>query len=209
MRLIAPLAGLLLAASCLPAFAQSAPAPAAPAPAAPAAAAPAAPVKPGMTQAGTPARPEVQISRPIEMILTQQAANMTFDGKTLTLSGVPPITNFRVDRPERIGGSMTTEQFVKLWNATVQVFKNDPPNAALTILGPTPTQVIVEVGSVTQNGNTLTFNASLLDGDIPSSGGPVNLVTAPIIYSPLNHTGTFLKCWWSPYWVERVCRAGW
>lgn len=200
MKLIAPLAGLLLAASGLPALAQTAPATPPATAAAPA---------PGMTQAGTPARPEIQIARPIEMILTQQAATMAFDGKTLTLTGVPPITTFRVDRPERIGGSMTTEQFVKLWNATVQVFKNDPPNAAVTILGPTPTQVIVELGSVTQNGTSLTFNATLLDGDIPSSGGPVNIVTAPLVYSPLNGTGTFLKCWWSPYWVERVCRAGW
>lgn len=199
-RLIAPLAGLLLAASGLSALAQT------PAPAAPAAA-PSAPK--GMTQAGTPARPEIQISRPIEMLLTQQAAGMTFDGKTLTLTGVPPLTSFRVERPERIGGTMTTEQFVKLWNATVQVFKNDPPNAALTILGPTPAQVIVELGTVTQNGTTLTYNATLLDGDIPASGGPVNLVTAPLVYRPMESTGTFLKCWWSPYWVERVCRAVW
>lgn len=196
-RLIAPLAGVLLAASGLSAFAQAPAAPAAPA------------AQPGMTQAGTPARPEVQISRPIEMLLTQQAASMTFDGKTLTLTGVPPVTTFRVERPERIGGTMTTEQFVKLWNATVAVFKNDPPNAALTVLGPTPTQVIIELGSVTQSGTTLTYNATLLDGDIPSSGGPVNLVTAPVVYRPLEATGTFLKCWWSPYWVERVCRAGW
>ncbi|MEW6255867.1 MAG: hypothetical protein AB1592_07915 [Pseudomonadota bacterium] len=195
-RLIAPLAGVLLAASGLSALA---PAPAPPAPAA----------QPATTQAGTPARPEVQISRPIEMLLTQQAASMTFDGKTLTLTGVPPVTAFRVERPERIGGTMTTEQYVKLWNATVAVFKNDPPNAALTILGPTPTQVIIELGSVTQNGTTLTYNATLLDGDIPASGGPVNLVTAPVVYRPLEGTGTFLKCWWSPYWVERICRAGW
>ncbi|MEP9377316.1 hypothetical protein ABLE91_11410 [Aquabacter sp. CN5-332] len=207
MRLIAPLAGLILAASGFAALAQTPPAPAAPA--APPAASASAPAQPRMTQAGTPARPEVQISRPIEMILSQQAAGMTFDGKTLTLTGVPPITTFRVDRPERIGGTMTTEQYVKLWNATVQVFKNDPPNAALTILGPVPTQVIIELGSVTQNGTTLTYNASLLDGDIPSSGGPVNLVVAPVVYRPLEATGTFLNCWWSPYWVERVCRAGW
>ncbi len=205
MRLIAPLAGLILAASGFAALAQTPPA----APAAPAAPAVTAPVQPRMTQAGTPARPEVQIARPIEMILTLQASGMTFDGKTLTLTGVPPVTSFRVDRPERIGGSMNTEQFVKLWNPTVQVFKNDPPNAALTILGQNPTQVIVEIGSVTQNGTTLSFNASLLDGDIPSSGGPVALVTAPVVYRPIEATGTFLKCWWSPYWVERVCRAGW
>lgn len=207
MRLIAPLAGLFLAASGFAALAQTPPTPATP----PAAGTPAspAPAQKGMTQAGTPARPEIQIVRPVEMLLTQQAAGMTFDGKTLTLTGVPPVTTFRVDRPERIGGTMTTEQFVKLWNATLQVFRNDPPNAALTILGPVPTQVIVELGSVTQNGTTLTYNASLLDGDIPNAGGPVTLVTAPLVYSPLQAAGTFLKCWWSPYWVERVCRAAW
>ncbi|TCT06851.1 hypothetical protein [Aquabacter spiritensis] len=196
MRLIASLAGLVLAASGVAAFAQTPPA-------APTGA------QPAMTQAGTPQRPEIHISRPIEMVLIEQAAGMSFDGKTLTLTGVPPVASFRVDRPERIGGTMTTEQFVKIWNATVRMFKNDPPNAALTILGPQPTQVIVELGSVTQNGTTLVFNAGLLDGDIPSSGGPVNLVTAPTVYRPLEGAGTFLKCWWSPYWVERVCRAGW
>jgi len=199
MRVIAPLAGLLLAASAVAASAQAPAAPVAPAPAA----------QQKMTAAGTPARPEVQISRPIEMMLSLQGAGMTFDGKTLTVTGVPPVATFAVDRPERIGGTMTTEQFVKLWNSTVQMFRNDLPNAALTVLGAAPTQVIVELGSVTQSGTTLTFNTALLDGDLPPSGGPVNIVMAPTVYRPLEGTGTFLKCWWSPYWVERVCRAGW
>lgn len=202
MRFIAPMAALVLAASAFAASAQTAPAQA------PAAQAPAA-QDAGTTAAGTPKRPEVTIARPIEMVIIQQAAGMTFDGKVLTLTGVPPVTAFAVDRPERIGGTMTTEQFVKLWNATVQVLKNDPPNAALTVLGPTPAQVIVELGTVTQEGTTLTFHAGLLDGDLPASGGPVNIVTAPTVYRPMERNATFLKCWWSPYWVQRVCRAAW
>lgn len=202
MRFIAPMAALVLAASAFAASAQTTPAQA------PAAQAPAA-QDAGTTAAGTPKRPEVTIARPIEMVIIQQAAGMTFDGKVLTLTGVPPVTAFAVDRPERIGGTMTTEQFVKLWNATVQVLKNDPPNAALTVLGPTPAQVIVELGTVTQEGTTLTFHAGLLDGDLPASGGPVNIVTAPTVYRPMERNATFLKCWWSPYWVQRVCRAAW
>ncbi|OYW35371.1 MAG: hypothetical protein B7Z45_06695, partial [Azorhizobium sp. 12-66-6] len=151
------MAGLILAVSGFAALAQTpAPAPAAPAASAPAA--PAAPLAgdkgPGNTTAGTPRRPEVQISRPIEMMLTQQAVSMAYDGKTLVLTGVAPLTTFEVDRPERIGGTMTTEQFAKLWNVTADIFKNDPPNAALTILGATPTQVVVELGHVTQSGST-------------------------------------------------------
>ncbi len=79
MRLIAPLAGLLLAASCLPTLAQTAPA------TPPATTAPATTLGSRARPAGhdpgrTPARPEVQISRPIEMILTQQAATMALTG---------------------------------------------------------------------------------------------------------------------------------
>lgn len=207
MRFIAPMAALVLAASAFAASAQTAPAQA-PAAQAPAAQAPAA-QDAGTTAAGTPKRPEVTIARPIEMVIIQQAAGMTFDGKVLTLTGVPPVTAFAVDRPERIGGTMTTEQFVKLWNATVQGLKNDPPNAALTVLAPTPAQVIVELGTVTQEGTTLKFHAGLLDGDLPASGGPVNIVTAPTVYRPMERNATFLKCWWSPYWVQRVCRAAW
>lgn len=191
MRFIAPMAGLVLALSAVAASAQT------PAPA------------PQTTAAGTPKRAEVHIARPIEMTISQQAAGMTYDGKTLTLTGISPVTSFSVDRPERIAGSMTTEQFVKLWNATVDMLRNDPPNAALTVLGATPTQVIVKLGSVTREGNALTFHVKLMDGDLPASGGPVNLVTAPTIYRPLEDATTFLKCWWSPYWMQRVCRAAW
>ncbi|MFG1421190.1 hypothetical protein [Roseixanthobacter liquoris] len=209
MKVIAPLAGLILAVSGFAALAQTpAPAPAAPAATAPAPAA-AGDKGPGTTQAGTPRRPEVQISRPIEMVLTQQAVGMTYDGKSLVLTGVAPLTTFAVDRPERIGGTMSTEQFAKLWNVTADIFKNDPPNAALTIYGATPTQVVVELSHVTQSGSTLTFEVGLLDGDLPATGGPVTLVMAPTVYRPLDHAGPFLKCWWSPYWVQRVCRAAW
>lgn len=191
MRFIAPLAGLVLAVSAVAASAQTPPA------------------APQMTAAGTPKRSEVHIARPIEMTISQQAAGMTYDGKTVTLTGISPLTSFTVDRPERIAGSMTPEQFVKLWNATVEMVRNDPPNAALTLLGANLTQVIVKLGSVTQNGTSLTFQAKLMDGDLPASGGPANLVTAPTIYRPLADTSSFLKCWWSPYWLQRVCRAAW
>ncbi len=200
MKVIAPLAGLILAASTCAVLAQT-PAPATPAaPAAPAAQAPAA--------APAPA-PEIHIARPVEMMVTQQAAALTFDGKTLTLTGVAPVGAFTIDRPERIGGTMTTEQFGKLWNATVALLKNDPPNVAITTLGPVPTQAIVELGAVTQSGSTLSFNAVVLDGELPPKGELVGLTTAPTVFRPMKEVHGFLRCWWSPYWIQRVCRAAW
>ncbi|GGF75585.1 hypothetical protein GCM10007301_39400 [Azorhizobium oxalatiphilum] len=204
MKVIAPLAGLLLAMSSAAAFAQTA-APA-PAPSAPAVAAPATPA-PAADAAAKPR--EFPILRPIEMMLTLQAGALTFDGKILTLTDVAPTSAFSIDRPERIGGTMTLEQYGKLWNATVSQLKNDPPNVSLTTLGPVPTQAIVEVGTVNVEGNKLTANAVVLDGVLPPSGQLVSVTTAPTIFRPLAEVREFLKCWWSPYWMQRVCRAAW
>lgn len=210
MKVIAPLAGLLLAMSSAAAFAQTAapatPAPATAAPSAPTMAAPATPA-PAADAAGKPR--EFPILRPIEMMLTLQAGALTFDGKILTLTDVSPTSAFTIDRPERIGGTMTLEQYVKLWNATVAMLKNDPPNVSLTTLGPVPTQAIVELGTVTLEGNKLSANAVVLDGVLPPSGQLVSVTTAPTIFRPLAEVREFLKCWWSPYWMQRVCRAAW
>ncbi|WP_029003482.1 hypothetical protein [Azorhizobium doebereinerae] len=201
MKVIAPLAGLILAVSGFAALAQTAPA-AGTAPATPPAA---------QAQAADPApgQPEIEIARPIEMMLTQQSAALSFDGKVLTLTGVSPTTAFTIDRPERIGGTMTTEQFVKMWNATVATMKNDPPNVSLTTLGPVPTQAIVELGAASLSGTTLTFNTVVLDGVLPPTGELVSLTSAPTIFRPMREVRGFLKCWWSPYWSQRVCRANW
>lgn len=202
MKLSASLAGLLLAVSSAAALAQSAPAGQTTPPAsAPAAAAPAAPAQ--------ETAPEIRVARPIEMMLTQQAASLSFDGKVLTLQGVAPTAAFAIDRPERIGGTMTTEQFVKMWNATVAMMKNDPPNVALTTLGPVPTQAIVELGAASLSGSTLSFNTVVLDGTVPPSGQLVSLTTQPTVFRPMKEVHGFLKCWWSPYWAQRVCRADW
>ncbi|WP_341991317.1 hypothetical protein [Azorhizobium sp. AG788] len=196
MKVIAPLAGLILAASGFAALAQTAtPAPStAPTMQAPAAA---------------EAKPEIHIARPVEMMLTQQAASLSFDGKVLTLTGVSPTAAFAIDRPERINGTMNTEQFVKMWNATVSLMKNDPPNVSVTTLGPVPTQAIVELGAATLSGTTLSFNAVVLDGLLPPNGQLVGLTTAPTVFRPMREVKGFLKCWWSPYWTQRVCRADW
>ncbi len=199
MKVIAPLAGLILAASSFGALAQTAAPAQAPAASTPAASAP----------APADAKPEIHIARPVEMMLTQQAQALSFDGKVLTLTGVSPTAAFTIDRPERIGGTMNTEQFVKMWNATVAMMKNDPPNVSVTTLGPVPTQAIVELGAATLSGTTLSFNAVVLDGMVPPNGQLVGLTTAPTVFRPMREVKGFLKCWWSPYWTQRVCRADW
>lgn len=204
MKVIAPLAGLILAASSLAAFAQTA-APA-PSPATPAATLQAPTMQ---APAAAEAKPEIHIARPVEMMLTQQAQALAFDGKVLTLTGVSPTAAFAIDRPERIGGTMTTEQFVKMWNATVAMMKNDPPNVSVSTLGPVPNQAIVELGAATLSGTTLSFNAVVLDGVLPPNGQLVGLTTAPTVFRPMREVHGFLKCWWSPYWTQRVCRADW
>ena len=51
----------------------------------------------------------------------------------LTLSGVSPATLYFSDRPERVVGHMTNEQFVEGWSLGEDNFAADPPNAVLSL----------------------------------------------------------------------------
>jgi hypothetical protein len=66
----------------------------------------------------------------------QVAKNVTFKDGVLTLGDASPMTIFFSDRPERLTGQLRNDLFAKLWNERKNGFKNDPPNAALTVFNP-------------------------------------------------------------------------
>ncbi|MQT13716.1 hypothetical protein [Segnochrobactrum spirostomi] len=148
---------------------------------------------------------------PIELVFTQQASSMKFDGKTLTLEGVAPSTSFYADRPQQTTGYLTTAQFVKLWTASQDSFKNDPPNAALSFVGDKDAEpVVVELMNVSGSGDTLSYSVNVLEGKLPDSAGAVNLVIDPWVWQPASWgNGPFLNCTYSWYWRTRICRGAW
>jgi hypothetical protein len=77
---------------------------------------------------------------PPGLLFVQPATGGTLErggsGITLTLSGIDPSTIFFSDRPERISGQLPNRAFVDMWDGAG--FKENPPNAALTISGAPP-----------------------------------------------------------------------
>ena len=71
----------------------------------------------------------------LEEMFVQIARSVTSDQTTLTLQDVAPSTLYFSDRPERVVGHMTTEQFVEQWSEGPNSFLEDPPNAVLSYVG--------------------------------------------------------------------------
>src|SRR6476469_3356305 len=112
-------------------------------------------------------------SKAPEVQFVQVAKNVTFKDGVLTLGDASPMTTFFSDRPERLTGQVRNDLFAKLWNEGKNGFKDDPPNAALTVFNPEgkPQQAIVVLTNPRMEGKNIVFNARSLKGEIPAQGG--------------------------------------
>ena len=93
----------------------------------------------------------------------------SLDGDTLTLSGVPNVIYFS-DRPARQAGHLSVSEFIEMWNKGVDSFKEDPPNATLSVLtNKGTTNVVVELISLKQKSGSVVFKVAVLEGNVPQS----------------------------------------
>ena len=110
---------------------------------------------------------EVPKTNDVEMLFVQSATSGSYDGKRLTLNGVPSTTYFS-DRPKRIVGHLDTGSFVEQWAKAKDSFEADPPNAVLSVLGEEgANDSVVELSSPRLNGNQISYQVKLLDGKPP------------------------------------------
>ncbi len=106
----------------------------------------------------------------------QQASSLQYDGQTLTLQGVAPSTVFFSDRPYRLTGHVDTATFADLWTAPNGPFAQDPPNAAISVLGQTDVApAIVELTSATADGTSVKYGVKVLSGEVPASAENIAL----------------------------------
>ena len=70
----------------------------------------------------------------IEALFAQTAREMTHDGDKVTFHGFSPATLFFSDRPQRVVGHLTTQQFVEEWGKGENSFAEDPPNAVISFV---------------------------------------------------------------------------
>jgi hypothetical protein len=133
-----------------------------------------------MTQAATPTTEDPII---VEEMFVQIARMVTSDQTTLTLQDVSPSTLYFSDRPERVVGHMTTEQFVEQWTEGPNSFAEDPPNAVLSYVdagADVPEDAVVILRDPVASDGSLTYSIEVLDGVVPAESGAVTLFIDPL-----------------------------
>ena len=114
----------------------------------------------------------------VDFLFVQTAKSLAFDASTntLALEGVSPVTLFFSDRPERIAGNMQTAVFVPFWAKGKNSFLSDPPNTDISILeGDKLHQVVAVLQDPVLKGDTLTYTAKVLKGEMPVRGALVSV----------------------------------
>ena len=111
-----------------------------------------------------------------EELYAQSAAGMTYADGQLTLNGIAPTTLYFSDRPQRITGHVPTEEFFDSWGEGDDSFASDPPNAVLSIFSENEVNdVVVVLSDPALDGDQMSYQVNVLDGEMPTSGGASSL----------------------------------
>jgi hypothetical protein len=119
----------------------------------------------------------------IEEMFVQLAKGVTTTNHSMTLVGASPSTLYFSDRPERVVGHMTTEQYVDEWNEGADSFASDPPNAVLSFVEPgadTPSDGVVILREPAIGDESISYAIEVLEGEVPAEAGPCTLFIDPL-----------------------------
>jgi hypothetical protein len=114
----------------------------------------------------------------IPSLAVLNAKGATLEGNKLTLTGVTPNSIVFADRPVRSAGHVLTSHFIKEWDVGVDSFAKDPPNATISVLsedGATVKDAVVVLKAPKLEGDNLTFEVSVLEGDLSGAKGAAAL----------------------------------
>jgi hypothetical protein len=116
------------------------------------------------------------------LMFVQAAETVKIDesAKTIRLVNVSPQTIYFADRPVRVAGHITLDNYMKEWTAKAgkDNFSKDPPNAALSVYEPgqpDSTLAVVEIRNPRIEGKDLVYSYNVIKGKLPASGGQTSL----------------------------------
>jgi len=119
----------------------------------------------------------------VQELFVQTAHGAEHTDGRLVLRNVAPSTLFFSDRPQRIVGHLSTEEFVESWGEGEDSFAADPPNAVLSFLakGETePWNTVIEISDPLIAGSDLSYAAKVLEGSLPTAAAGCTLFIDPI-----------------------------
>ena len=139
----------------------------------------------GVLASGGCSRNDEKPKHEVAYLLVQSSDGFEYDGERMTLHGVSPSTVFFSDRPDRIAGHMPIEKAYEWGQAGGESFLADPPNATLSVLEAGEMgNVVITMSNGIIEGDRLSFDVKILEGDLPARGGP-NTLFIDIIGRPL------------------------
>lgn len=125
---------------------------------------------------------EAETSGEPAFLLVQSSKGFTYDDGRLTVLGTSPTTTYFSDRPHRIAGHMSLDEAYAWGHPS---FAENPPNATLSNLrqGEIANVVLTLRNSVLE-GDTISWDVDILEGELPLVGGP-NTLFIDVIGRPL------------------------
>ena len=154
------------------------------------------------TSASAPSKSSVKVDM-VPSLFVMNARGASLQGQTLTLAGVSPTSIVFADRPVRAAGHLPTEALLEEW--TTGDFAKDAPNATVSVLskdGLSAHDVVVELKTPHLEGDRLTFDVRVLEGDLAGADGPasvfVDIIGLP--FTPLSFAGVARRTARRAYW---------
>ncbi len=132
---------------------------------------------PGPSPAKTIGKPQAPQIVPSMIVLNAKGAKLA--GSTLTLDGVSPNAIVFADRPVRAAGHALTAHLLAEWgDGAPDSFAKDPPNATISVLNKANASVadiVVVLKAPRLDGDKLTFDVAVIDGDLGQADGPATV----------------------------------
>jgi hypothetical protein len=125
--------------------------------------------------------PSTHKSEVVPSLIVMNSRGATLQGDTLTLTGVTPNSIVFADRPVRAAGHVLTSHLIADWGVSTpgnESFAKDPPNATVSVFnkdGATVKDAVVVLKNPKLEGDKLTFNVQVLEGDLTGGDGAASI----------------------------------
>jgi len=153
-------------------------------------------------------KPEV-----VPSLIVFNARGASLQGSKLVLEGVGTNSIVFADRPVRAAGHDLTKHIVEDWAKGSDNFAKDPPNAtvsAFTKDGSSVKDAVVVLKSPSLEGDRLTFDVEVLEGDLNGADGSaavfIDIIGRPL--TPLSFAGVARRTAWRGAWYRGAAVAG-
>jgi hypothetical protein len=117
----------------------------------------------------------------VPSLIVMNARGASLQGGKLTLTGVAPNSIVFADRPVRAAGHSLTTDLLEEWspnNTSDESFTKDPPNGTISVFNTDGSKIrdaVVVLKTAKLDGDKLTFDVDVLEGELAGGDGPAAL----------------------------------